>query len=160
MREFDINGLRLAEYQAELFELSATALSCSSPVFLRRFLYSEVLKSLDTNDSSRLQLDPNIGISEIDEQFGKSEYGKIKYSRETLFWMGYLYRYISYTRDIETPILFKLFDYKKLVDLYYVYHTQSMEWCIENLLELNGLTENIFDKNWRLKETIRKNNKK
>ena len=159
MREFDLNGLRMAEYQAQLFELSAIELDCSSSIFIRRFLHSDLLKTLDTNDSSRISLDPNEGLYTIEEQFGKSNYGSNKYSREVLFWMGYLYRYISYTRDVETHLLFKLFDYKKVKNLYFVYHTQSLEWCVENLLELFGLSENIFDRNWRLKESIKIQNK-
>ena len=63
---------------------------------------------------------------------------------------------MSYTRDIETPLLFKMFDYRKINELYYTYHTQRMEWRVENSLELYGLTENIFDKNWCLKEEIKK----
>ena len=31
-----------------------------------------------------------------------------------------------------------------------------MEWCVENILELYNLNENIFDKNWRLKEEMKK----
>lgn len=70
--------------------------------------------------------------------------------------MGYLHRYISYTRDISTPLLFKLFDYKKVNELYYTYHTQNMEWCVENLLKVFNYNENIFDKNCRLKEAMKK----
>lgn len=70
--------------------------------------------------------------------------------------MGYFYRYLSYTRNIETPILFKIFDYNKINELYYTYHTQSMEWCVESILELYNLNENVFDKNWRLKEEMKK----
>jgi hypothetical protein len=32
--------------------------------------------------------------------------------------------------------------------LYEVYHTQDIEWCISNLLELYGLTEDYFDNNY------------
>ena len=155
MREFDLNGLRLAEYQGKLFELSFSETKYSSPIFIRRFLHSDLLRKLDINESSRILLVPKFGLEEIEEQFGQSEYGQTKYSPDVLFWMGYLYRYISYTRDTDTTLLFKLFDYKKVHDLYFVYHTQSMEWCVENLLELFGYTENIFDKNWRLREAIR-----
>lgn len=155
MRDFDLNGLRLAEYQARLFELSSTKMGCSSAIFIRRFLHSDLLKLLDENESSRIVLDANEGIQKILDQFGESEYGKEKFSKESLFWMGYLYRYISYTREIDTPLLFKLFNYKKVNELYYVYHTQSMEWCVENLLLLYNLDENIFNKNWRLKRAIK-----
>ena len=155
MREFDLNGLRLAEYQAQLFENSVKHLECSTAIFLRRFLHSDLLKILDTNESSRLSLDVKEGLDMIDDQYGSSKYGNIKFSCESMFWMGYLYRYISYTRNIDTSLLFKLFDYKKINELYYTYHTQSMEWCVENILELFDYDENIFDKNWRLKEVMK-----
>lgn len=156
MREFDYNGLLLCKYQGELFEKSLKVLDCSTPIFIRRFLHSDLLRTLDNNDSARLTLNVIDGFHILEDQYGKSQYGKKKFSSESMFWMGYLYRYISYTRDISTRLLFKLFDYKKVNELYYTYHTQNMEWCVENLLELFNYNENIFDKNWRLKEAIKK----
>ena len=154
MKKFDHNGLLLAEYQGKLFEASV-ALDCSSAVFIRRFLHSELLKQLDNNNPALLSLDVTEGMNNIQEQFGKSSYGKNKYSAEAMFWMGYLYRYISYTREIPTKLLFKLFDYRQMNEVYYTFHTQSPEWCVENLLELNHLTEDVFDKNYRLKKAMR-----
>ena len=40
-------------------------------------------------------------------------------------------------------------------DVYYSFHTQDPEWCVQSLLELNRLTENVFDNNFRLKETMK-----
>ncbi len=154
MREFDNNGLRLAEYQGKLFELSTKACNCSSSVFLRRFYYSNLLTVLDKNDSSLISLVPSEGLEEIEKQFGKSSYGKIKYSTESLFWMGYIYRYISYTRNVETKFIMRLFPPKTMNDVYFAYHTQSPEWCVDSLLELNHITEDVFDCNWRLKQVI------
>ena len=151
MREFDANGLRIAEYQGKLFEQSVDRYGCSSGIFIRRFLHSDLLKKLDENESVLLSLDVNEGLDEIEQQFGVSTYGKVKFSKEVMFWIGYMYRYISYTRDHKTPFLFKLFSYTQMMDLYYVYHTQDPEWCIKNLLELNNLDEKIFDRNYRLK---------
>ena len=91
-----------------------------------------------------------LAIASIEKQFGKTKYGKVKYSKDALFWMGYIYRYISFTRDCDTRFLMNVFKHKQLNDLYYVYHTQDNEWCIKSLLELNGLDENVFDRNWRL----------
>ena len=48
----------------------------------------------------------------------------------------------------------KLFPYKQLNDVYYSFHTQDPEWCVRSLLEMNGLTEDVFDKNLRLKALI------
>lgn len=155
MRKFDTNGLRLCEFQGKIFEESVDFFDCSSPVFLRRFRRSNLLKRLDQNESHMFSLWPKEALMEIEEQFGKSEYGKKKYSKDSMFWMGYLYRYISYTREVGTPLLFKLFDYKRLNGVYYAYHTQSMEWVVAALLDAYGLTEDIFDKNKRLMAYLR-----
>ena len=153
MKEFDHNGLLLAEYQGKLFEKS-TELDCSTAVFLRRFLHSDFIKKMDMNDTASLTLDVNDGIQSIQSQFGESDYGKIKYSKSAMFWMGYIYRYISYTRGVTTKFVMKLFPYKQLNDVYYSFHTQDMEWCVQNLLEMNGRSEDIFDNNLRLKAVI------
>ena len=84
MKNFDHNGLLLCDYQGKLFEKS-TDLECSSSVFLRRFLHSNLLKKIDTNTTSNLSLDAEEGLSEITKEFGESSYGKIKYSKSSLF---------------------------------------------------------------------------
>lgn len=155
MRDFDHNGLLLAEYQGKLFEKSLE-LNCSTGIFIRRFLHSNLLRELDLNNPSLVSLDVVEGINSITNQFGPADYGKIKFSREALFWIGYMYRYISYTRNHSTKFISKQFNYKQMNAVYYTYHTQDPEWCIRSLLELNGLTEDIFDRNLRLKEIMRK----
>ena len=152
MKEFDHNGLMLAEYQGKLFEKSAE-LDCSSSIFIRRFLHSELLNDLDNSKS--ISFDINEGIKSILEQFGDSSYGKEKYSKAALFWIGYMYRYIAYTREQPTSFIMKLFDHKQMNAVYYSYHTQDPEWCIKSLLNLNGMPEYTFDKNSRLKSIIK-----
>lgn len=154
MREFDHNGLLLAEFQGKLFEKSAE-MNCSSPIFIRRFLHSKLLKNLDSENNSSISLDVNEGILSILEQFGNSSYGKEKYSKNALFWMGYLYRYIAYTREQETAYIMDLFKHKQMNAVYYSFHTQDPEWCISSLLDLNNLSDDIFDNNCRLKKLIK-----
>ncbi len=154
MRTFDHNGLLLAEYQGKLFEKSYD-LKCSTGIFIRRFLHSNLLNSLDTNNTALLSLDVNEGITSITEQFGDTDYGKMKYSKSSLFWMGYMYRYISYTREVSTRFVMELFSYKQMNDVYYSFHTQDPEWSITSLLDINGLDKDIFDNNLRLKALIK-----
>ena len=156
MREFDTNGLRLAEFQGKVFEASYDYCECSTAIFMRRFLHSSLLETLDKNKSSFLSLDPIEGIESINQQFGPSKYGKIKRNKDSLFWVGFLYRYMAYTRNVTTNFLMKTFEYEKLFELYYSYHTQDMEWCVRSLLEIYGYDENIFDPNYRLREVMRK----
>lgn len=154
MKEFDHNGLVLAEFQGKLFEKSYE-LNCSTGIFIRRFLHSELLKRLDTNNPSLLSLDVNEGINSISEQFGETDYGEIKFSPGALFWIGYMYRYISYTREVSTKFTLQLFSYRQMNEVYFTFHTQAPEWCIQNLLEINNLPEEIFDNNFRLKVVMR-----
>ncbi len=154
MKKFDQTGLLLAEYQGKLFEASEK-LNCSSPIFIRRFLHSELLESLDKNDASLVTLDVTEGIRSIMNQFGDSEYGKEKYSKGSLFWMGYMYRYIAYTRGQSTKYIMQLFKHKQMDSVYYSYHTQDPEWCVKSLLDLNDISEDFFDNNKRLKEIIK-----
>ncbi len=154
MREFDHNGLLLAEYQGKLFEKS-NDMNCSTGVYIRRFLHSDLLKKLDSNNPSSLSLDVKDGNDSILEQFGDSDYGKMKYSKAALFWIGYMYRYISYTREQSTKFIMKLFDYRQMNDVYYSFHTQDPEWCVQSLLEINNLTEDVFDNNIRIKQIMK-----
>ena len=144
MKEFDHNGLMLAEYQGKLFEKSVE-LDCSSSIFIRRFLHSELLNDLDNSKS--ISFDINEGIKSILEQFGDSSYGKEKYSKAALFWIGYMYRYIAYTREQPTSFIMKLFDHKQMNAVYYSYHTQDPEWCIASLLDLNNMSEELQNTN-------------
>lgn len=153
MKTFDHDGLLLAEYQGKIFERS-TELRCSTAVFLRRFLHSDLLKKMDMNEVTSLSLDANEAIESIQNQFGESDYGKVKYSKNSMFWIGYIYRYISYTRGVATKFVMRLFPYKQLNDVYYSFHTQDPEWCVHSLLEMNNQSEDVFDNNLRLKAVI------
>ena len=154
MKPFDHDGLLLAKHQGMLFEKSAE-LRCSTPIFLRRFLHSDYLKKLDRNEVASLSLDVNEALNSIENQFGSSDYGKIKYAANALFWIGYMYRYIAYTREESTRFVMHLFPYSQLNDVYYSFHTQDPEWCVRSLLEMNGKNEDIFDPNKRLKATMK-----
>lgn len=154
MKAFDHKGLLLAEHQGKLFEKSAE-LDCSTAVFLRRFFHSDYLKKLDQNEVASLSLDVNEAIASIENQFGASTYGKTKFAKSALFWIGYMYRYISYTRQVSTKFVMRLFPYQQLNDVYYSFHTQDSEWCVRSLLEMNGKSEDIFNPNKRLETVMR-----
>lgn len=92
----------------------------------------------------------------IIEEFGESSYGKDKYPAEALYWVGYITRYIAYTRGCSSLMVYKAFPMKLLIDSYHGYHTQGDEWVIANLLEKVGKNESYFDPNARLKEILKR----
>jgi len=118
-------------------------------------LHSQLLESLDKNDASLVTLDVTEGIRSIMNQFGDSKYGKEKYSKGSLFRMGYMYRYIAYTREQSTKYIMQLFKHKQMDSVYYSYHTQDSEWCVKSLLNLNNVSEDFFGNNKRLKAIIK-----
>ena len=158
MREFDINGMHLADYQGGLFAKSVTELNYSTPIFIRRFLHSSLLKRLDKQKAFLIDPEPLIGLEEINLEFGETSFGHTKFDEKAMYWVGWFTRYLSYTREISTNIVFKYFPYEKLISLYPTFHTQGEEWCFESLMDLYHLPYDYFDKNNRLKEAIRKNN--
>ena len=154
-RKIDKDGLLLCDIQAKTFELSIEKMNSSSEIFIRRYMHSDIAKKLDNGSLLETNLQASDILESVNEQYGTSNYGSVKYSNNEMFWIGYFYRYVSYTREQSTRFVMKIFPYKQLNKLYYVYHTQDLEWCISNLLELNGLTEDYFDNNYRLKAIIK-----
>ena len=47
MKKIDSMGLKMCSYQARLFEHSITAAECSSKIFIRRFMYSNLAERMD-----------------------------------------------------------------------------------------------------------------
>ena len=155
MREFDHNGLLLAGLQAKIFEKSTEIDNSSSLVFLRRFQKSSFAEKMDMNESAFIDFRVEKAINNINEEFGNDSYGKTKFSAESMHWMGYFYRYICYTRGVSTRFIFKLVPPIEMHRLFYVFHTQSEEWCIRSILEMKGITEEYFDINYRVKQRLR-----
>jgi hypothetical protein len=131
MREFDHQGLLLARAQGELFVSSLEQAQCSSPIFIHRFLLSRQAQALDQGtylaSSEELQ---NFFLS-----IQSCHYGKVRYQKEELYWLGYLYRYGAYTYNLSSKALFRLLPASKLILLYQPYHTMDPALALARLLE-------------------------
>ena len=140
MRTIDRDGKRLCDIQAELFEQSINSLDISSEVFVRRFMNSNVVKQLD--DLSFLYDTKTIAdiYLELDEQYGKSNYGSIKYHHNAMYWAGYLYRYFAYTYEITSKQAYKLLPLKEIISTFEPYHTLDVSEAIYRLLEAKKMT--------------------
>lgn len=141
MRPFDETGLKLCRMQAELFKLSASALECSSPIFLRRFMLSNVAARMDQDGFLYEACTVDDILAEIEEEFGKTNYGKEKYSIEELYWMGYLYRYWCYTYGKTSKQIYRMLKPKELRLLYYPYHSLDPAQAIKRIMEAKDLIE-------------------
>lgn len=75
MRNIDKDGLLVCSIHGEFFKY----FKCSSEIFMRRFMISEIVKKFD----SLLILDDTLTIDNVyerlEEEFGETNYGKVKY---------------------------------------------------------------------------------
>lgn len=156
MKNIDKDGLLVCSIQGKVFLKFTYYFKCSSEIFMRRFMMSEIVKEFD----SLSILDDTLTIDNVyerlEEEFGETNYGKVKYSSEVLYWIGYVYRYMSYTYDLSSKQVYKIIKPKELNELYYVYHTFDCSQAIERILEQKGISFDFDQQNLRLLKMLRK----
>ena len=139
MNKIDKDGLLLCEIQADTFEKSIEYIESSSEIFIRRFMYSEVANSFDDKTILNTNLQSKDVLDLINEEYGKTNYGSIKYTKNEMYWIGYIYRYFAYTYDITTLNVYKIIKPKELRTLFLPYHTLSPDKAVERIMEAKGL---------------------
>lgn len=148
MRKINKQGLYLCDLQAKTFESSIDFASVSSEIFIRRFMNSKTAKMLDNESVLQTNLHEKDFLSMIEEEYGSSKYGSVKYNHNEMFWIGYLYRYFCYTHELTSVQVYKIVKPKELRGLFLGYHSMDPSQAIERILEAKGL---LFDEKSELK---------
>lgn len=141
MRKMDNYGLKLCKFQAELFQNSIDQTACSSMIFIRRFMLSDLAKRMDGYGFLFDATDITDALREIEIQYGPSDYGQIKFGKEELYWTGYIYRYWSYLTGKSSKQIYRIIKPEELRKLYFPYHSLDPEQVIERIKESKGITE-------------------
>ena len=135
MRPLSSIEIKLCQKQAKIFEESVDKTEYSSAIFIRRFMYSSIAKSLD----NKLFLYTSESIDDVFQtlidEFSKSVYGKEKYSKDQMFWIGYIYRCISIKYDLSSKTVYKLFNANEIVKYYNICHTFDIVDAAERMME-------------------------
>ena len=139
MRTMDKDGLLLCQLQGQVFETSSSIDEISSEIFIRRFMNSQVASLMDNGDFLQMNLQAQDVIERIEEEYGFLKYGSVKYSKNELYWIGYLYRYYAYTYLLSSVQVYKIVKPKELRALFLPYHTMDPAQAIERILEAKGL---------------------
>lgn len=127
--------IKLCQAQAKIFELSVKQTKYSSPIFIRRFMYSSIAKALD-NQVYLFQSDTIYeAFNVINDEFGDSNYGKIKYSEDQMYWIGYIYRCIAIKYNLSSKSVYKLFNADKIIEFYNICHTYDIVDAAERMME-------------------------
>lgn len=148
MRKISKDGLLLCKLQAEAFENSIDKMDTSSEIFIRRFMKSEIAKRLDNESILESNIQVNDILELINEEYGISNYGSVKYTRNEIYWIGYIYRYFAFTYEMSSAQVYKIVKPKELRGLFLPYHTMDPAQAIERILEAK---EMIVDEETELK---------
>ena len=135
MMPLEYHELCLCRLQAKIFELSVKDTNYSSPVFIRRFMMSKYVKVFDEFDYLFMSCNLEDTFDELDDEYGKSTYGKIKYSQDEMYWIGYIYRVISIKFNLTSKQIFKLFKASEIIDYYPIYHTYDIVDAASRMIE-------------------------
>lgn len=157
------DGSLVCEIQANTFEKSIDELNCSSEIFIRRFMKSKIAKTFDNQSILDTNLQPLDVLERIDEEYGVSTYGSVKYTHDEMYWIGYLYRYFCVTYDVTSSHVYKTIKPKELRDVYLPYHTLDPSQAIERILEAKGLLlseEEELQRQYEIFKRIRMEGKK
>ena len=139
MKKISKDGLLLCKLQAEAFEKSIDKMDTSSEIFIRRYMKSRIAKRFDNESilESNIQADDILEL--INEEYGISNYGSVKYTRNEMYWIGYIYRYFASTYEMSSAGVYKIVKPKELRGLFLPYHTMDPAGAIERILEAKGL---------------------
>lgn len=118
MRKISKDGVILCTLQAETFEKSVEKMDTSSEIFIRRFMKSKIAKRFDNESILESNIQANDILELIDEEYGISNYGSVKYTRNEMFWIGYIYRYFAFTYNMTSAQIYKIVKPKELRDLF------------------------------------------
>lgn len=139
MKTINKDGLLLCEIQATTFEKSVKQLNSSSEIFIRRFMKSQIAKRIDNESVLESNIQAHDILELIEEEYGPSNYGTIKYTHNEIFWIGYIYRYFAITYELTSAQVYKIVKPKELREVFLSYHTLDSAQAIERILEAKGM---------------------
>lgn len=131
--------LLICKMQAKLFEQSYDEDKSSSLMFIRRFMNSNLAKRFD-NKTIIYESSGNL-IEELNLEYNNSLYGKNKYTKNELYWIGYIYRYWVILKNITSIDVYKIIKPNELRDLYLGYHSLDVEMAIDRIIEAKNIVE-------------------
>ena len=127
--------LALCDTQGQFFEMSGEQ-GVSSEAFIKAYMTSEIAKDMDSEfDHVQWAGKAYIYPRMEDECESSFEIMGDVYDKETLYWMGYVYRYWHFYTGESSKEIYKQASAKTMNSMYLMYHTMSPEMAIDRLKE-------------------------
>ena len=128
--------LKLCDIQGRLFELSVDR-QLGSTSFIKTFMNSETAKALDSIYNRMQWAGEEYLLEEVMEAAGDKldEKGEV-YSKDVIYWIGYIYRYWHYYAEESSKVIYKQAPVETMKRNYFMFHTMAPEVAIEDLKEI------------------------
>lgn len=127
--------LTLCDTQGQLFELSKK-LGYDSEAFVKAFMTSDVSVDMDKEFHHLHWAGKSYILSRMEEELcDELKKSNDIYDKETLYWIGYIYRYWHFYKKESSREIYKQAPIKTMNVVYYAYHTMSAEMAIDRLKE-------------------------
>lgn len=125
----------LCQTQGSLFQLSGT-LGYSSHAFIKAFMTSPIAKALDSDFDFLQWAGKEYILEKMSEELPEAfcREGEI-YDGDTLYWIGYLYRYWNHYTGESSKVIYKTADDKLMNTLFLGYHTLDNRMAIDRIKE-------------------------
>lgn len=132
----DALELKLCDIQGRLFELFANT-EYDAESLVKAFMNGEIAKNLDS-EYNRMQWAGEEYLLEelIDTCKDKLTTKRETFSKDVLFWMGYVYRYWHFYTKEESNKIYKQAPFETMNVNYLMFHTMDVEMAIDDLKEI------------------------
>ena len=132
----DCISLKLCDIQGRLFELSSKQ-GYDSEEFVSFFMRSDVAKSLDSAYNRMQWAGEEYLLEEtVADSKGKINRTESPVSSEVMYWIGYIYRYWHFYKNISSNKIYKLANFNTIKRNYLMFHTMDPKMAIDDLIEI------------------------
>lgn len=129
-------ALKLCDIQGRLFELSANQ-KYDSIKFIRVFMNSDVSRALDSKYNRMQWAGEEYLLEEVVDNAGnKVSVGGEVFSKDVLYWIGYIYRYWHYYSGEDSKKIYKQAAVEVMKRNYMMFHTMDPVLAIEDLKKI------------------------
>lgn len=147
MRQVNRDLTLMCKIQASIFEKSIDLLDCSSPIFIKNYMQSDIARSMD----DLFFLNTTISDERVLQDMNTLSFGSIKYTKDQMHWMGYFYRYVSYIYEIDSKRLLKVIPGTMLIKYYIPGCLENIDKVFNEIVKANNIA--IFDGDYLFKKT-------
>lgn len=135
MSVLDRGKIQLCDIQGRLFELSPRY-SLDSPTFMQTFMESQAAAALDDTYDRLQWAGEEYILEQLNDDVGGLKKAGVLYSREVMYWSGYVYRYWHFLTGESSREIVRIAPPSLMEASWLGFHTLDVEMAIENLKEM------------------------